>query len=390
VSDRAPRERVRVEHWRDGRPGLARPLDTHARLVVGRLDADDEVCEQLFGVAWAQGVTPQRQGVVPGDGAKGLREAVLVTFPQAQALLAWPHLTSQLYDTATALELEGPARHAWVSEHLDRCWAGEVDQGFATWQQQRQADAPNERLRQLIDHGTRCADGVDDGASHERGWPLGAGEVERAHRSVSQERLKIAGACWNPENVNPMVARRVVRTNGWWEDFWPWRLDRKQAQVGMGELPKIVEHTPMALFPVAHQPAQRQGATFRDHMDHQGDAATPHCTAIDHQHQRLQGPTPQQDVGIGQKISLLADAIVADPPRESFHAALGFGAIGDLRGDFGELRALRGDHPTDQGGQGGEMSGPIPSGLARIPWCEGLAYGTISTKVVTHRIRLLV
>ena len=232
VSEDDSRERVRVETWRDVRTGLARPLESQERLVVCRLDAYDEVCEQLFGVACGQGLTPLSQVVVPGDGAKGLREAVLATFPEAQYILDQPHLKSHLYDTATALELEGPARHAWVADHLDRFWAGEVDQVLASWQA-RQADDPNERLRQLIDHVTRFEDSVDYGAYHERGWPLGSGEVESAHRYVPQERLKIAGACWSPNNVNPMLALRVVRANNWWDDFWQWRLAQRQAQVGV-------------------------------------------------------------------------------------------------------------------------------------------------------------
>lgn len=232
MTDRPARERVRVENWRDVRTGLARPLVTkEPRLYVCRLDSYDEVLEQLFGVACAQGLTPLSQVVVPGDGAKGLREAILVTFPKAQYILDHPHLKSHLYDTATALALEGPTRHAWVSEHLDRFWAGEVKQVLETWQA-RQAHGPEERLRQLIDHVTRFEDCVDYGAYHKRGWPLGSGEVESAHRYVPQERLKIAGACWNPDNVNPMLALRVVRANGWWEEFWQWRLDQKQAQMG--------------------------------------------------------------------------------------------------------------------------------------------------------------
>ncbi len=75
VSDREPQQQVRVETWRDVRTGLARPLESQERLVVCRLDSYDEVLEQLFGVACAQGLTPLSQVVVPGDGAKGLREA---------------------------------------------------------------------------------------------------------------------------------------------------------------------------------------------------------------------------------------------------------------------------------------------------------------------------
>jgi hypothetical protein len=233
IADRPAQERVRIENWRDIRTGLARPLDSkEPRLYVCRMDSYDEVLEQLFGVACAQGLTPLSQVVVPGDGAKGLREAVLVTFPKAQYILDHPHLKSHLYDTATALALEGAARHAWVSDHLDRFWAGEVDQVLETWQA-HQEHAPNERLRQLIDHVRRFEDGVDYGVYHKRGWPLGSGEVESAHRYVPQERLKIAGACWSPDNVNPMLALRVVRANGWWDDFWQWRLDKRQVQVGM-------------------------------------------------------------------------------------------------------------------------------------------------------------
>src|SRR5262245_27112163 len=128
VADRGPRERVRVENWRDVRTGLARPLEASERLGGCRLDAYDEVCEQLFGGACAQGLTPQSQVVGPGDGANGLREAVLLAFPTAPDILEHPHLKSQLSDTASAVELEGSARHAWVSGSLDRLWAGEVDQ----------------------------------------------------------------------------------------------------------------------------------------------------------------------------------------------------------------------------------------------------------------------
>lgn len=231
--DRPARQHVRVENWRDVRTGLARPLDTKdPRLYVCRMDSYDEVLEQLFGVACAQGLMPRSQVVVPGDGAKGLREAVLLAFPKAQYILDHPQLKSHLYDTATALELEGAARHAWVSGHLDQFWAGEVDQVLAAWQQHHE-DKPNERLRQRIDHVTRFEDWVDYGAYHERGWPLGSGEVESAHRYVPQERLKIAGACWNPDNVNPMLALRGVRANGWWDEFWQWRLDQRQAHVGV-------------------------------------------------------------------------------------------------------------------------------------------------------------
>ena len=55
-------------------------------------------------------------------------------------------------------------------------------------------------------------------------------------------------------------------------------------------------------------PDQRQGATFLDHVEPQGQAPAARHTAIHDEHQRLQGEMPQQDLGIGEKIHLLQDA----------------------------------------------------------------------------------
>ncbi|MBE9169897.1 hypothetical protein IQ238_21005 [Pleurocapsales cyanobacterium LEGE 06147] len=41
-----------------------------------------------------------------------------------------------------------------------------------------------------------------------------------AHRYIPQERLKIPGATWHPDTINPMLAKRVIRANNWWNDFW--------------------------------------------------------------------------------------------------------------------------------------------------------------------------
>jgi len=48
-----------------------------------------------------------------------------------------------------------------------------------------------------------------------RGLPVGSGEIESAHRYIIQERLKIAGAWWTPENARFMLALRVDRADGY-------------------------------------------------------------------------------------------------------------------------------------------------------------------------------
>ena len=59
----------------------------------------------------------------------------------------------------------------------------------------------------------------DYSEARKRGLPVGSVEIESAHRYVIQERLKIAGAWWTPENARFMLALRVDRADGYWNKY---------------------------------------------------------------------------------------------------------------------------------------------------------------------------
>lgn len=61
---------------------------------------------------------------------------------------------------------------------------------------------------------------LDYPGARSKGLPIGSGEIESAHRYVIQKRLKIAGAWWKAANVSPMLALRVIRANGYREQYW--------------------------------------------------------------------------------------------------------------------------------------------------------------------------
>ncbi len=77
-----------------------------------------------------------------------------------------------------------------------------------------------ERITNLSEYLQRFIDAVDYDYFRAKGLPIGSGEVESAHRYIPQKRLKIPGATWHPDTVNPMLALRIIRANGWWDDFW--------------------------------------------------------------------------------------------------------------------------------------------------------------------------
>ena len=57
--------------------------------------------------------------------------------------------------------------------------------------------------------------------------PIGSGMVESAHKVVMQKRMKQAGMRWADENVNPMLALRMLLCNQRWDTGWQ---DIKQQQ----------------------------------------------------------------------------------------------------------------------------------------------------------------
>gem|GEM_PF-5944210 len=50
--------------------------------------------------------------------------------------------------------------------------------------------------------------------------PIGSGQVESAHRTILQKRLKIPGAWWRLERAEEMAQLRALRANNRWHELW--------------------------------------------------------------------------------------------------------------------------------------------------------------------------
>jgi len=88
---------------------------------------------------------------------------------------------------------------------------------------------PSDRLKRLLGYLNRFEDSINYGNFREKGYPIGSGEIESAHKSVPQKRLKIPGATWHPDSIDPMLALRILRADDWWEDFWCQRTKERLA-----------------------------------------------------------------------------------------------------------------------------------------------------------------
>ena len=223
-----PDQLVRQESWREVRTAFARGLHEVDTTYVCRIGSYDEVTEQMFGAACRHGLTERTTVIAPSDGAFGLREALEERFPKLQFVLDYSHLKGHVYETAEALGMSDGIRERWAETLLDDVWNGNVADVLSRLSESYQGSG-NQRLRRLIEYLERFADSVCYQLLVDRGWPIGSGEVESAHRYIPQARLKIPGACWRVESINPMLALRLLKANGWWKRYWLEDKDRLAA-----------------------------------------------------------------------------------------------------------------------------------------------------------------
>ena len=54
----------------------------------------------------------------------------------------------------------------------------------------------------------------------EKGYPIGSGAIESAHKYCVQSRLKQAGMKWSIKNANAITQLRNSYLSGNWDDIW--------------------------------------------------------------------------------------------------------------------------------------------------------------------------
>jgi hypothetical protein len=223
IKGETPRRKI---DWHEVRTGLVTGLDGQEKRYVGRMESYPEAADQLFSLAVEHGLSKKTKVIAVADGAKGLREELERQFPNILFSLDRPHFKQHLHQTAEALGNEGDDRHQWMENIVELTDRGEVQAALRQLRAEY-ASNPVDRLRRLIGYIERFHDAIHYEDFKEQGFPIGSGEIESAHRYIPQKRLKILGACWSPESINPMVALRALRANQWWEQFWENRPMRR-------------------------------------------------------------------------------------------------------------------------------------------------------------------
>jgi len=207
--------------WEEVRVGVVQ-IPKGPRLFTVRPNFElDEVFADLYALGRIEGLVDDHTRVRGiADGAPYIRKRLEETFDCSpfKFILDRPHAKEHLSEAGKALGL-GEQTQAWAGEALKKLEAGLVDEVVQELREAHERTA-NDELRKAANYFERNGDAVSYADYREAGWSTASSEVESAHRHVVQVRLKISGAWWDPENVPNILSLRMLKANGWWDEYW--------------------------------------------------------------------------------------------------------------------------------------------------------------------------
>jgi len=218
-------KRHKACRWEVVKVGLAQVPGEVSRLYSVRPTHElAEAFDDLLALAclkdWTEATTVR--GIA--DGAQSIRTRMAETVHACpfRFILDRPHAKEHVSDVSKLLAdaslLEGSAKQ-WYAKALERLEHGEVTHVVEELNQAF-ARSKNEAIRREANYFERNKDAVSYAEYRDQGWSSASSEVESAHRHIVQVRLKIPGAWWHPDTVPNILALRMLKANGWWDDYW--------------------------------------------------------------------------------------------------------------------------------------------------------------------------
>jgi Uncharacterised protein family (UPF0236) len=210
-------------HWQEARLLLVHAQGSVTPKFAATFGRSVEASGQALracAVAARFGTNTRLHGV--GDGAPWIAEQFTTTFgSQASYLVDFYHVCDYLAEAAPLCAPTAP--HAWLETQKQRLKNNAVTEVLTDLRNAVEAaTVDNDRapVRACVRYLRNRPDQLDYKGAIEKGLPIGSGEIESAHRYVIQQRLKLPGAWWKADNVEPMLALRVVRANEDWNKYW--------------------------------------------------------------------------------------------------------------------------------------------------------------------------
>lgn len=208
--------------WKESRLALAHPKGSKSSVYAGTMGSIDEAGDELARAINKAGAGDTSMIIVIGDGAPWIAEQVERLYgSRAVYLLDFFHVSQYLSEASTCCEPD--ASKQWFHEQqalLKNSDAQTVLSNLQTHIEEKCQLKEKCLALKCYNYLVKRMNQLDYKTAIASGLPIGSGEIESAHRSVVQKRLKISGAWWTVANATNMITMRILRANQQWDRYW--------------------------------------------------------------------------------------------------------------------------------------------------------------------------
>lgn len=208
--------------WKEAKLCLSHALGRASPIYGGTLHGGSEAAgHELFACACRAGLGPDTQVHAVGDGASWIAHQVEQQFGvHGHFLVDFFHASEYLGAAAKGCSANASV---WLEQQQQRLKSHQLEavlEELSAHVEPLEVGDEQAPVRAAQRYFTNRREHFDYQGAREKGLPIGSGEIESAHRHVVQQRLKRPGAWWRLEHANAMLALRLTRANGEWEDYW--------------------------------------------------------------------------------------------------------------------------------------------------------------------------
>ena len=209
-------------------------------LTASVVDDAATVIASIFAEAQRRDPAHERSWVALVDGAKHQIDCIKSEAKAHQLEVAivcdFVHVLEYLWSSAWSFFSEGdPRAEVWVAEKALGVLRGKASTVAASIRRKATYLGLDARGRENADS---CADYLlakRDYLNYPRalkeGWPIATGVIEGACRHLVKDRLDLTGSRWGLNGAEAILKLRALRSNGDFENYWKFHLNREQQRV---------------------------------------------------------------------------------------------------------------------------------------------------------------
>ena len=226
---------TREESWKECKLGLVYdPKDTKQTGAKGRVTIQAKSLAGALAKGYAEftlrlkrllletGALGAKKHILISDGSLWIEKVFQAIIPNGVMILDWYHACEHLWDCANKIYKNSAQAECWVAFYKQLLIQGRIEHMLERLLKKAETLKKEHQtpIRELYSYFNTRRERVRYEFFIQKGYPIGSGAIESAHKYCVQARLKQAGMRWSIKNANAVIQLRSSYLSGNWDKIW--------------------------------------------------------------------------------------------------------------------------------------------------------------------------